>query len=304
MILDGKTFVITGGLGSIGGATAAQIVAKGGNAIIFDILPEEAAKEKIKSFANPERYFYSKTDITSREVLEASLQEMLKVIPKGSLFGAVHCAATNPNVPWTNKMSDKLKDFETVLKVNAYGTFLVDALIADAINSQYAPLDVFHERVIEERGCIVNLASVVGHTPPARCLTYGPSKTCVLGITEAAADFLAPCGIRVNSLAPALVISPLMQSGDRIQYFKDAVEGYSMFPRRFTTPDEIAAACLFLLENSMMNAFHLKVDAGWRQVTSWANGVDRQIINSPSHSSDLYHLRPNAELYHEPITRP
>jgi NAD(P)-dependent dehydrogenase (short-subunit alcohol dehydrogenase family) len=80
---------------------------------------------------------------------------------------------------------------------------------------------------------------------------------CVLGITEAAADFLAPCGIRVNSLAPALVISPLMQSGDRIQYFKDAVEGYSMFPRRFTTPEEIASACLFLLENSMMNAFHV-----------------------------------------------
>ncbi|WVW85906.1 hypothetical protein I302_107944 [Kwoniella bestiolae CBS 10118] len=276
MILDGKAFVITGGLGSIGGATAEMIVAKGGYAIIFDIVPEDVATEKIKTFKHSDKYFYSKTDITSQEILEASLQEALKHVPNGSLFGAVHCAATNPNKPWTSKMSDKLKDFETVLKVNAYGTFLVNALVADAINSQYPPLDIYHERVVEERGAIVNLSSVVGHTPPARCLTYGPSKTCVLGITEAAADFLAPSGIRVNSLAPALVISPLMQSGDRIQYFKDAVEGYSMFPRRFTTPDEIAAAVIFLLENSMMNAFHLKVDAGWRQVTSWANGIDRE----------------------------
>ncbi|WWC87439.1 uncharacterized protein L201_002328 [Kwoniella dendrophila CBS 6074] len=274
MILDGKAFVITGGLGSIGSATAAIIVEKGGYAIIFDILPEDVAQEKIKTFKNPEKYVYSKTDITSQEVLEQSLKDALSKLPKGSLFGAVHCAAVNPNRPWTSKMSDKLKDFETVLRVNAYGTFMVDALVADAINSQYPPLDIFHERVTEERGVIVNLSSVVGHTPPARCLTYGPSKTCVLGITEAAADFLAPSGIRVNSIAPALVISPLMQSGDRLKYFQDAVEGYSMFPRRFTTPEEIAGAIIFLLENSMMNAFHLKVDAGWRQITSWANGID------------------------------
>nr|XP_018264465.1 uncharacterized protein I303_02632 [Kwoniella dejecticola CBS 10117]OBR86623.1 hypothetical protein I303_02632 [Kwoniella dejecticola CBS 10117] len=269
-----SAFVITGGLGSIGSATASIIVEKGGYAVLFDILPEETAKAKIQAFDQPEKYFYSKTDITNKEIMEASLTSILQQIPKGSLFGAVHCAAVNPNKPWTSKMSDKLEDFETVLKVNAYGTFLVDALVADAINSQYPPLDVFHERVTEERGVIVNLSSVVGHTPPARCLTYGPSKTCVLGITEAAADFLAPSGIRVNSIAPALVVSPLMASGDRMKYFQDAVEGYSMFPRRFTTPPEIAMAIIFLLENSMMNAFHLKVDAGWRQITSWANGID------------------------------
>lgn len=63
------------------------------------------------------------------------------------------------------------------MKVNAYGTFCVDAVVADAINSQYPPLDPFHDRVEEERGCIVNISSIVAFDTPARCLTYGPSKS-------------------------------------------------------------------------------------------------------------------------------
>lgn len=63
------------------------------------------------------------------------------------------------------------------LEVNAYGTFLVDAVVADAIAAQYPPIDAFGERVTEERGCIVNIASVVAEHTPGRCLAYGPSKS-------------------------------------------------------------------------------------------------------------------------------
>lgn len=114
-----------------------------------------------------------------------------------------------------------------MFKVNAYGTFAVDACIADAINSQYPDDGPFGPRVTEERGCIVNIASVVAKPVPGRCLTYGPSKStsasnalvhpasadqaaAVLGITEGMADFLGPFGIRVNSVAPAVVASALM----------------------------------------------------------------------------------------------
>lgn len=109
-----------------------------------------------------------------------------------------------------------------MFKVNAYGTFAVDACIADAINSQYPDDGPFGPRVTEERGCIVNIASVVAKPVPGRCLTYGPSKStstpiadtdepaAVLGITEGIADFLGPFGIRVNSVAPAVVASALM----------------------------------------------------------------------------------------------
>jgi 3-hydroxyacyl-CoA dehydrogenase len=69
------------------------------------------------------------------------------------------------------------QDFQKVLHINAYGTFVVDACIADAINSQYPDEGPFFERVAEERGCIVNIASAVANPVPARCLTYGPSKS-------------------------------------------------------------------------------------------------------------------------------
>lgn len=62
------------------------------------------------------------------------------------------------------------------MHVNSYGTFLVDACIADAMNSQYPDEGPFGARVKEERGCIVNIASVVAKPVPARCLTYGVSK--------------------------------------------------------------------------------------------------------------------------------
>ncbi|KAI5480145.1 hypothetical protein MNV49_001805 [Pseudohyphozyma bogoriensis] len=284
MLLEGKSFIITGGLGSIGGASAKLIVEKGGYAVLFDILSNEDGQKRIAAFPNADKYFYQQVDIANKEKMMAACEWAVKTVPKGSLFGAVHCAGINPNRSWTHKMVDKLDDFETVLRVNAFGTFCVNACVAEAINSQYPPLDIFAERVSEERGCIINLSSVVASNTPARCLTYGPSKTCVLGITNAAADFLAPSGIRVNSVAPALVFSQLMNSGGRAEYFKEELETQSMFPRRFTEPAEIAHGIVFLLENSMMNAFHLKVDAGWRMISHW--GLDHPTALLVSAHSD------------------
>lgn len=63
------------------------------------------------------------------------------------------------------------------MHVNSYGTFVVDSCIADAINSQYPDEGPFGPRVTEERGCIVNITSVVANPVPARCICYGTSKS-------------------------------------------------------------------------------------------------------------------------------
>ncbi|TYJ56348.1 hypothetical protein B9479_002896 [Cryptococcus floricola] len=274
MKIEGKAFVVTGGIGIIGAATAKIIAEKGGYPVIFDILDPAVGEAKIKELPNGDKYYYQQTDISNKESLQTAIKQALQKIPKGSLAGAAHCAGIAPGKPWTNTMSDKIDDFEKVLKINTYGTFALNAVVADAINSQYSPLDPFHDRVGEERGSIVNIASIVAFDPPARCLTYGPSKTAVLGITNAAADYLAPAGIRVNSVSPALVFSPLLNKGGRLAYFEEEMNAHSMFPRRVTDASEIATAILFLIENEMVNAFHLKIDAGWRNVSSWAGGTD------------------------------
>ncbi|OWZ65813.1 hypothetical protein AYX14_03211 [Cryptococcus neoformans] len=279
MKLEGKAFVITGGCGSIGGTTAKQIIARGGIALIFDVLPEEAGQAKVKEY-HPERAFYFMADITDVDVFSACIDAALKVIPKGSLFGGVHCAAIAPGRPWDHKLKNSIAHFQKVMHVNAYGTFLVDSCIADAINSQYPDEGPFGARVKEERGCIVNIASVVAKPVPARCLTYGVSKSTVLGITSGIADFLGPYGIRVNSVCPAVVASALM-GPDRIPYFESELEAAAIFPRRTSQPDEVAQGIVYLLENSMMNDFELRIDGGWRGSSNWGGPHDPR-SNAPS----------------------
>lgn len=97
----------------------------------------------------------------------------------------------------------------------------------------------------------------------------------VMGITSGAADFLGPSGIRVCSVAPAVVASALM-GPDRIPYFKEELDASVIFPRRLSQPDEVAHGILFLIENSMMNDFHLKVDGGWRGSSNWGGAKDRE----------------------------
>lgn len=193
-----------------------MIIERGGIAILFDVLPTSQGEARAKEW-HAERCHYFQVDISDMATLESACAAALKLIPKGSLAGGVHCAAIAPGRKWSNKLSDSLPTFAKVLNVNVYGTFAVDAAIADAINSQYPDVqgETFFPRVSEERGIIVNIASAVARPVPARCLTYGATKTAVLGISGGMADFLGPFGIRVCSVSPAVVGSALM-GADRI----------------------------------------------------------------------------------------
>jgi 3-hydroxyacyl-CoA dehydrogenase len=150
---------------------------------VFDVLPEADGQAKVKSY-HPERAFYYKVDISDLEGVAAAAEAALKVIPKGSLAGGVHCAAIAPGRKWSHRLTESVKTFEKVLDVNVKGTFVVDSVVADAINSQYPDKGPFSPRVTEERGCIVNIASVAAHPVPARCLTYGPSKSTSLAACD------------------------------------------------------------------------------------------------------------------------
>ncbi|BEI84667.1 hypothetical protein CcaverHIS002_0500680 [Cutaneotrichosporon cavernicola] len=276
MKIEGKAFIITGGAGSIGGTAARMIMERGGIAILFDVLSPEAGTAKAKEW-HAERCHYFQVDIADMASLESACAEALKIIPKGSLAGGVHCAAIAPGRKWSNKLSESVPTFAKVLNVNVYGTFAVDAAIADAINSQYPDVqaETFFPRVTEERGIIINISSAVARPVPARCLTYGVTKTAVLGISGGMADFLGPFGIRVCSVSPAVVGSALM-GADRIPYFLSELEASAIFPRRVTDPTEIGHGIVYLIENGMMNDFELRIDGGWRGCSNWAGGDPRK----------------------------
>jgi NAD(P)-dependent dehydrogenase (short-subunit alcohol dehydrogenase family) len=127
---------------------------------------------------------------------------------------------------------------------------LTDPLLL-SVNSQYPDEGEFPKRVTEERGVIVNFASAVATQPPARCITYGPSKTAVLGVSTAVADFLGPSGIRVNTVSPSIVASAML--GDRLGYFMDELAAGAIFPNVPAEPTTISHGVIFLIENSFIN---------------------------------------------------
>lgn len=272
MKIEGKTFVVTGGCGALGGASAREILERGGNVAIWDVVPDAIGNDKVKSFSSEGKAKYYKVNISERASVEAAIQSVLADFPKGSLAGAVHAAAGNKSRPWSNKLMDSVDDFREVLLINTYGTFLIDAAVSDAINSQYSDDGLFPKRVQEERGVIVNFASAVATQPPARCVTYGPSKTGVLGVTTAVSDFLGPSGIRVNTVSPSIVASKML--GDRIHYFNDELLAGAIFPHAPAEPSTIAHGVIFLIENSFVNNFDLKIDGCWRTTSNWGSSKD------------------------------
>jgi NAD(P)-dependent dehydrogenase (short-subunit alcohol dehydrogenase family) len=238
---------------------ARDLIGQGGLVAVFDILPQEKGELLVRDSLSADRAWYFETNIADEASVQAACDGVLAAVPKGSLAGLVHCAAASKSRPWTQKMARSIADFKLVVNVNVVGTFIVNALVADAINSQYADQAAdLPARVTEERGVIINVASAAA-TPNARVLTYGvrlrgrlivdasvltlvappshhapqptksasrpanpscalsaplltpfpsssPSSTAaVLGITTAAADYLGPCGIRVNSVSPSVV---------------------------------------------------------------------------------------------------
>lgn len=116
---------------------------------IWDVIPTEAGEARIKDWSRTpnQLVLYYKVDISDKASVTQSMQRVLEDFPKGSFAGAVHAAAANKSRPWSNSMMDSLEDFKTVLMVNCYGTFLIDACVADA--SQSLGLRIREHKIVD-----------------------------------------------------------------------------------------------------------------------------------------------------------
>lgn len=152
---------------------ARDLIGQGGLVAVFDILPQAKGELLVRDSLSADRAWYFETNIADEDSVKAACDGVLAAAPKGSLAGLVHCAAASKSRPWTQTMARSISDFKTVVNVNVVGTFIVNAHVADAINSQYPDqAGDLPARVTEERGVIINVASAAA-TPNARVLTYG-----------------------------------------------------------------------------------------------------------------------------------
>lgn len=259
MQLEGLTALVTGAASGLGAATAEMLAARGVNVVGVDLAPaiERAVSERAaaESAGEPRGGIrYAAADVTSEADIAAVLATLDGEPP---LRLVVNCAGIGPAKRILSKRGvHDLASFERVIGINLTGTFNVLRLAAKVIAEQ-EPVDD-----LGQRGLIVNTASVAAYEGQIGQIAYAASKGGVVAMSITAARDLARNGIRVNTIAPGIVNTPLLESlGPEVNAsLADSVP----FPARLARPDEFAQLVVMLAEHDYMNGETVRMDGALR----------------------------------------
>jgi NAD(P)-dependent dehydrogenase (short-subunit alcohol dehydrogenase family) len=198
-------------------------------------------------------------DVTNTEQIEAAVNTAIDL-------GPLRVLVNSAGIGWAQRTIGKdggfvsahnLDTYKKVIAINLIGTFDCIRLAATAM-SRNDPLDD------GERGAIVSMASVAAFDGQIGQAAYSSSKGGVVGMTLPVARDLSAVGIRVNTIAPGLIDTPIYGEGDESEAFKAKLGESVLFPHRLGSPDELASMVVELVTNSYMNAEVVRVDGGIR----------------------------------------
>ena len=187
--LEGKVALITGGARGQGAAEARLFAAEGANVVIGDLL--DADGELVAKDIG-ERAVYCNHDVTSAEAWQAIVKVAVDTF--GSLNVLINNAGIFRNTPLASTSAD---DYMALIRVNQLGVFLGMQAVTDAMTAAGG-------------GSIVNVSSIAGLRGSAGTIAYSASKWAVRGMTKVAALELASAGIRVNSIHPGIIDTPML----------------------------------------------------------------------------------------------
>ena len=198
MQIKDNVFVVTGGASGLGAATAKMIVERGGKAVLVDVNPEAGAKVEAELGANAR---FVQTDVTSDESARNAFAVAQSM---GQLRGLINCAGVAPAEKVVGKEgAHKLDSFTRTITINLIGSFNMIRLAAE-IMSASTPDET------GERGVIVSTASVAAFDGQLGQAAYAASKGGVVAMTLPIARELARAGIRVMTIAPGIMETPML----------------------------------------------------------------------------------------------
>ncbi|WP_028475980.1 SDR family NAD(P)-dependent oxidoreductase [Nocardia sp. CNY236] len=251
MEISGSAAVVTGAASGLGAATAKRLAELGATVFGLDVPQSiERAGDEV-----PAGVTLLAADVTSDEEVGAAITQVVESdVP---LRIAVNCAG----VGWAGRILSKngphdLELFRTVVTVNLLGTFNVMRLAADAMAKNDA-IDEFGQR-----GVIVNTASVAAFEGQVGQIAYSASKGGVHGMTVPAARDLAQFGIRVNTIAPGIIDTPMLAGVT--DEFRKTLESSVPFPSRLGHPDEYAQLTQYIIEHDYLNGETIRMDGALR----------------------------------------
>ncbi|WP_403023287.1 SDR family oxidoreductase [Salinibacterium sp. GXW1014] len=247
MKIEGTTAVVTGAASGLGAATAEALVAAGAHVVGLD-LPSQVEKADTRDGVR-----LVPADVTSEEDVSAALATLDAQRP---LRVVINCAGIAPaRRTLSSRGLHELDLFRRALEVNTLGTFNVLRLAAQVMAEQ--PADDGGQR-----GVIINTASVAAYEGQIGQIAYAASKGAVVGMTLPAARDLARYGIRVNTIAPGIVDTPMMASlGPEVNA---SLAAGIPFPQRLARPSEYAQLALMLVEHDYLNGEVVRMDGALR----------------------------------------
>ncbi len=249
MEIEGLAAVVTGAASGLGAATAAMLSAAGANVTVLD--RDRAAGE---AHAQAIGGRFVEADVTDADGIEAALIEAEASFGVARIL--VNCAGIAPAIKTVGRdgVAHKLVDFRRAVEINLVGTFNV--------LSQFAARLIPAEPVGEERGVIVNTASVAAYDGQMGQAAYGASKSGVVGLTLPVARDLAREKIRVMTIAPGIFMTPMMKGLP--QAAQDSLGQQVPHPSRLGQPEEYAKLVQAIITNPMLNGEVIRLDGAIR----------------------------------------
>lgn len=249
MKIEGLAAIVTGGASGLGGATAKHLAEQGAKVAILD-LNEDAGRAHAEAIGG----IFIKTNVAD----DASVDEALRAAEatNGVARLLVNCAGVAPAVRTVGKenVPHPLDSFRRTIEVNLIGTF-------NTI-SKFAARLAAADPIGEERGVIVNTASIAAYDGQIGQAAYAASKGGVVGLTLPVARDLAQHRIRVVTIAPGIFLTPMLASLP--QPAQDAISALAPHPSRLGKPEEFAQLVDAIIANPMLNGEVIRIDGGTR----------------------------------------
>ena len=238
--------VVTGGASGLGLATTKALLNEGAQVVVLDLRGKDAVSEL------GDRATFAETDVTDEAAVTAALDTAESL---GPLRIVVNCAGTGNAIRVLGKDGVcPLDAFRKVVEINLVGTFNVIRLGAERIAKT--------EPVGEERGVIINTASVAAFDGQIGQAAYSASKGGVVGMTLPIARDLASKAIRVVTIAPGLFDTPLLAGLPELA--KESLGKQVPHPSRLGKPEEYGALAAHIVENPMLNGEVIRLDGAIR----------------------------------------
>ena len=248
--------IVTGGASGLGAATVRMLAARGARVAIFDM--DVQAGERLAAEIGG---IYCQVDVTSQAQVEAGFAQARAAHGQERIL--VNCAGIGGPGKTVSRDKDTgdirplaMERFERMIQVNLIGTFRCVSLSAAGMLAQ-PPADDD-----QERGVVVNTASIAAQDGQMGQVAYSASKAGVAGMTlPMARDFMAE-GIRVNTILPGIFDTPMLARG--LPHVKAALAASVPFPKRLGDPSEYAAVVELLVTTRYLNGECIRVDGGLR----------------------------------------